>query len=88
MRSVKAIYENGTVTLLEPTSLKDKQQVTVLIPEEDEEPDSPVLRFGGMLSDLDADELAAFDRAMSQGLRGSRLTMRTSSSQALPARTG
>ena len=68
MRSVKAIYENGTVTLLEPTSLKDEQQVTVLIPEECEEPTPPVLRFGGMLSDLEADELAAFDRAVSQGV--------------------
>jgi len=65
---VKAIYENGTVTLLEPASLKDKQQVTVLIPEEDEEPASPALRFGGMLSDLEADELAAFDRAVSEGV--------------------
>ncbi len=68
MRSVKAIYENGAVTLLEPASLKDKQQVTVLIPEEAEQSSSQVLRFGGMLSDLKPDEIAAFDQAVHQGV--------------------
>ena len=72
MRAVKGIYENGAVTLVEPAPLKDKQEVTVLIPDEGETAAAEALRFAGMLRDLSPEETAAFDEALRRGLRFAR----------------
>ena len=76
MRVVKGIYENGVVSLMEKVSLKDKQEITVLIPDTPEtgNPEMSatvreVLRFAGMLSDLSPEEIASFDEALKQGVR-------------------
>jgi len=68
VRTVKAIYENGALTLLEPAALDERQEVAVIVPEEGQQSPSHILRFGGMLSDLESDELAAFDQALERGL--------------------
>lgn len=70
MRAVKGVYENGVVTLVESAPLKDKQEVTVLIPDEEGEPE--VLQFSGMLRDLTPQEMAAFDEALKRSAKSQR----------------
>jgi len=72
MRAVKGIYQNGVVTLAQPTPLKDKQEVTVLVPDEGEATELEALRFAGMLRDLSPEEIAAFDEALERGVRFER----------------
>jgi hypothetical protein len=67
MRTVTGVYEGGVVTLTEPAPLKEKQKVTVLIPEE-REATPEALRFAGMLRDLSPEEMVAFDQALKRGL--------------------
>jgi len=72
MRAVKGIYQNGVVTLAQPAPLKDKQEVTVLVPDEGEATELEALRFAGMLRDLSPEEIAAFDEALERGVRFER----------------
>jgi len=72
MRTIKGTYENGVVTLKEPAPLKDKQEVTILIPEEGEGTILQALRYAGMLSDLSAEEKAAFDEALKRDINFER----------------
>jgi hypothetical protein len=72
MRTVKGIYQNGVVTLAQPAPLKDKQEVTVLVPDEGEATELEALRFAGMLRDLSPEEIAAFDEALERGVRFER----------------
>lgn len=72
MRAVKGVYENGVVTLSDGARLKDKQEVTVLVPEEGEATAAEALRFAGMLRDLSPEEAAAFDETLRRGMRFAR----------------
>ena len=72
MRVVKGIYENGLVSIMEAVALKDKQEVTVLIPDEGEATAPEALRFAGMLRDLNPEEATAFDEALRRGVRFAR----------------
>lgn len=71
MRAVKGVYEKGVVRLLEPVSLSDHQEVTVLVPDLHEST-HPVLRFAGMLQDLTPEETAAFEDSLKRGLQFGR----------------
>jgi predicted DNA-binding antitoxin AbrB/MazE fold protein len=72
MKAVKGVYEKGIVRLLEPVSLPDQQEVTVLVPSL-EESTHPALRFAGMLQDLTPEEQARFEESLNQRLPFSRL---------------
>ena len=72
MRVVKGIYENGIVSVMETVSLKDKQEVIVLIPHKGEATATEALRFAGMLRDLNPEETIAFDEALRRGVRFAR----------------
>ncbi len=63
MRTVRGIYQDGTIRLLEPVNLKDQQEVVVFLTEAGET-DHPALRYAGMLSDLTPEEQQAFDEAL------------------------
>lgn len=72
MRAVKGIYENGVISLLEKVPLQAKQEVLVLVPEQGDTAAVKVLKFAGMLSDLSAEEAAAFDAAVRREVRFAR----------------
>lgn len=72
MRAVKGIYEDGVVALLEQVDVKDKQEVTVFIPEQGESDAPEALRFAGILRSLSAQETAAFDEALRRGVAFAR----------------
>lgn len=67
MKAVKGVYVKGIVRLLEPVSLPDQQEVTVLVPSLEESP-HPALRFAGMLQDLTPEEQAMFEESLNQRL--------------------
>ena len=52
--------------------LRDKQEITVLIPNEEKVTTLEPLRFGGMLRDSSLEEKAAFDEAFGRGVRFER----------------
>ena len=66
MRAVKAVYEDGNVSLSEPVSLRGRHEVTVLIPEPKEEGIAATLACAGMLNDLTPEQRARFDVALSR----------------------
>jgi predicted DNA-binding antitoxin AbrB/MazE fold protein len=72
MRVVRGVYEQGTIRLLEPLDLPDQQEVTLLLAEPDLK-DHPALRYAGMLSDLTPEEQQAFEEALHQRIRLTRL---------------
>jgi predicted DNA-binding antitoxin AbrB/MazE fold protein len=72
MRAVTGIYENGVVSLTDWVPLKAGAQVTVFVPEDEEEPMPEALRFAGMLSDLTPEESETFDAAVTRPVRFDR----------------
>jgi len=61
MRTVRGVYKEGAIHLLEPIDLPEHQEVTVIIPD-------PALRYAGMLSDLTPEQLQAFDEILKERL--------------------
>jgi hypothetical protein len=72
MRAVKGTIRNGVVSLLEPVELPGEREVMILIPEEGDEGIPDALQYAGMLSDLTAEEKAAFHEALERPIRFSR----------------
>ena len=68
MRAVEGIYDNGVVTLTDTVSLARKQEVTVLVPEEEKLDEPPALKYIGMLKDLTPEQERAFDEALARGI--------------------
>ncbi|NCO39432.1 MAG: hypothetical protein COZ06_01655 [Armatimonadetes bacterium CG_4_10_14_3_um_filter_66_18] len=66
MRAVKAVYEDGNVSLREPVSLKGRHEVTVLIPEPREDGIAATMACAGMLNDLTPEQQRKFDEALSR----------------------
>lgn len=64
-RTVRGVYVNGSIQLLEPVDLPEHQEVTVVITASDSA-EHPALRYAGMLSDLTPEEQQAFDEALRQ----------------------
>jgi predicted DNA-binding antitoxin AbrB/MazE fold protein len=71
MRAVKAVYENGNLSLREPVNLKGRHEVTVLVPEEDPDPEE-VLKYAGMLRDLTPEQRRLYGEALGRKIRFTR----------------
>ena len=72
MRAVKAVYEDGNVSLTEPVDLKGRHEVTVLIPEPKGDGVAATLACAGMLEDFTPEQQRNFDEALSRRTQSPR----------------
>lgn len=72
--SIKGIYKNGSIRLIEPLpkNLKSQKEILVTLVEEDDDLDNlsegqkSALALSGIMSDLSEDQLAQFDQILNE----------------------